>query len=141
MQHEYRAGVNALIRVIDNITAKRSSAFIVMCTNRIGALDPAVLRRASAIYTFSRPNVAQRETVFRNAFVGALLNSCLRDLAQVTGATKLRKYGFTYSDLTNRLVPEIILEAFPDSPITAELAMRVVKRLEPTKPFSDEQKR
>ena len=49
MHHEDRAGVNALIRGIDTVVAEGLPIMIVMCTNRLDALDPAVRRRATAI--------------------------------------------------------------------------------------------
>lgn len=55
MHHEDRAGVNALIRGIDTLRARRLPLLTVMCTNRAGALDPAVLRRAARIFRFARP--------------------------------------------------------------------------------------
>ena len=42
MHHEDRAGVNALIRGIDRIGNARLPAAVIMCTNRLDALDPAV---------------------------------------------------------------------------------------------------
>jgi SpoVK/Ycf46/Vps4 family AAA+-type ATPase len=47
MHHEDRAGVNALIRGIDRIGKARLPAAVIMCTNRLRALDPAVKRRAA----------------------------------------------------------------------------------------------
>ncbi|MGB3388704.1 MAG: AAA family ATPase, partial [Pseudaminobacter sp.] len=60
MHHEDRAGVNAFIRGIDRVANAALPAAVVMCTNRLGALDPAVKRRAADILTFARPDAAQR---------------------------------------------------------------------------------
>lgn len=54
MHHEDRAGVNALIRGIDQIAAERLPIVVVMCTNRVDEIDPAVLRRAT-VFRFERP--------------------------------------------------------------------------------------
>ena len=35
-----------------------------------------------------------------------------------TGARKDRAYGFTFSDLTQRLVPSIVLDAYPANAVT-----------------------
>ena len=40
MHHEDRAGVNAFIRGIDRIANARVPAAVIMCTNRLDALDP-----------------------------------------------------------------------------------------------------
>ena len=58
MHHEDRAGVNALIRGVDDLATGNLPAIVVMCTNRLDALDPAVRRRAAATFTFTRPNDA-----------------------------------------------------------------------------------
>ena len=60
MHHEDRAGVNALIRGVDDLATGNLPAIVVMCTNRLEALDPAVRRRAAVTFAFSRPNEAQR---------------------------------------------------------------------------------
>src|ERR1700730_1769869 len=63
MHHEDRAGVNAFIRGIDRIGNGCLPAAVIMCTNRLNALDPAVRRRAADILTFARPDEAQRHAV------------------------------------------------------------------------------
>lgn len=63
MHHEDRAGVNAFIRGIDRIGNGRLPAAVIMCTNRLGALDPAVKRRAADILVFGRPDETQRLAV------------------------------------------------------------------------------
>ena len=55
MHHEDRAGVNAFIRGIDRIANARLPAAVLMCTNRLSALDPAVRRRAADVLSFVRP--------------------------------------------------------------------------------------
>ena len=52
MHHEDRAGVNAFIRGIDRLANARIPVAVIMCTNRFGALDPAVRRRAADILFF-----------------------------------------------------------------------------------------
>ncbi len=51
MHHEDRAGVNAFIRGIDRLASGRLPAAVIMCTNRLSALDPAVRRRAADVLT------------------------------------------------------------------------------------------
>src|SRR5437588_5739840 len=52
MHHEDRAGVNALIRGVGRMANAALPAAVIMCTNRLGALDPAVKRRAADILLF-----------------------------------------------------------------------------------------
>ncbi|MCH7840873.1 MAG: AAA family ATPase [Planctomycetes bacterium] len=65
MHHEDRAGVNALIRGVDDIASEQLPIAIILCTNRLVAIDPAVHRRAAVIFEFRRPNRAQRLQVMR----------------------------------------------------------------------------
>ena len=44
MHHEDRAGVNAFIRGVDRLAEKRLPVAIILCTNRVNAIDPAVRR-------------------------------------------------------------------------------------------------
>ncbi len=135
MHHEDRAGVNALIRGIDRFTRKRLPVLIVLSTNRHEAIDPAVLRRAAVHHRFDRPSLEQRAHVLRMALDGALTDPEVRDLAEVMGPTRSRRYGYTFSDITQRFLPSLLLEAFPDRPVTFDQAVALAKRIEPTKPF------
>jgi AAA+ superfamily predicted ATPase len=71
MHHEDRAGVNAFIRGIDRIANAMLPAAVIMCTNRLGALDPAVKRRAADILSFGRPDEAQRRVLLSGALGSA----------------------------------------------------------------------
>jgi len=137
MHHEDRAGVNALIQGIDRLTNRDQPVLVVMCTNRVGAIDPAVLRRAAARFSFSRPNDAQRKQVFEDHFADVLGEEDLNKLVEITGPTDRRPYGYTYSDLTQRLIPGILLEAYPDRPVEIALAVEVITRIPPTEPFRE----
>ncbi len=138
MHHEDRAGVNAFIRGIDRIGNGRLPAAVIMCTNRLGALDPAVRRRAADILTFVRPDEAQRHTV-----LGPLLKQLGFSQGQIgavvaaTGAQNGRAYGFTFSDLTQRLLPAIVLDAYPAHAVNAVQAVEMAKAMIPTPPFQD----
>jgi AAA+ superfamily predicted ATPase len=136
MHHEDRAGVNALIRGIDDIASKRLPVATIMCTNRLDAIDPAVRRRAAAVFDFKRPNPEQRKIVLQAALDGTgLSEKILMDLVEATGATAARPYGFTYSDLTQRLVPHLILDAFPENPLRGPRAIEIAQSIAPTPPF------
>jgi AAA+ superfamily predicted ATPase len=134
MHHEDRAGVNALIRGVSHIDAERRPVITVLCTNRLRAIDPAVRRRAAAIFEFQRPTLEQRLAVFRDALARTgFKEEQLHALAEMTGEDG-RPYGFTYSDLADRLLPALLLDALPDDPLRFERAIEIVMRLEPTPP-------
>ena len=99
-----------------------------MCTNRQGALDPAVLRRAAAIFQFTRPGEPERRNTLTKLLRGTGIDDdVIAKLAAVTGPTGDRP-GFTYSDLAQRLLPSAILAAFPDIPLTADILMATATR-------------
>jgi AAA+ superfamily predicted ATPase len=139
MHHEDRAGVNTLIRGIDQLAAERLPALVVMCTNRLAALDPAVRRRAAAEFCFDRPDEAQRAQVLREILEGAgLSEDDITHLARLTGDDG-RGYGYSYSDLVQRLVPAAVLAAYPDQSLTVDVLAAQVALNPPTKPFGHDQ--
>jgi AAA+ superfamily predicted ATPase len=138
MHHEDKAGVNAFIRGVDRIGNGKLPAAVIMCTNRLSALDPAVKRRAADILKFGRPNKDQRLAVLKDSFRElGLEEKQFNKVVLITGANNNREFGFTYSDLTQRLIPSIILDAYPDHPVTVERAIEIATNMEPTPPFQD----
>ena len=69
------AGVNALIRGISQIATERLGVLVIMCTNRVDALDPAIRRRAAAEFDFTRPDDAQRAALLGSLFAGVGLDN------------------------------------------------------------------
>lgn len=137
MHHEDRAGVNALIRGIDGLRRDGLPVLTVMCTNRLESLDPAVTRRAAAIFTFERPNDEQRRTLLDSLLDGFGVSP--KDIAKVvtlTGARDGRDYGATYSDLRQRLVPSAVLHAYAaGTPLTGAALVEIAEDFQPTRPF------
>jgi AAA+ superfamily predicted ATPase len=135
MHHEDRAGVDALLAGVDSLAGEAVPVLVIMCTNREQALDPAVLRRAAAIFHFSRPDEAHRRAVLAVALTGTgIAAETISKLAMITGPAGGRP-GFTYSDLTQRLIPAAILTAFPDKPLTADTLLAVAASTDPTPEF------
>lgn len=141
MHHEDRAGVNALIRGIDRIGNGRLPAAVIMCTNRLNALDPAVKRRAADILIFERPDDAQRHAVLAEALKQlGFAKSQIDAVVAATGARKDRAYGFTFSDLRQRLLPSIVLDAYPAHAVTPARALEIATSMVPTPPFQEGRK-
>lgn len=138
MHHEDKAGVNAFIRGVDRIANNRLPAAVIMCTNRLSALDPAIKRRAADILTFDRPSDSQREAALSPSLIelGFSPAQVARIVAE-TGPNDVRPYGFTFSDITQRLLPTIVLDAYPDQAVTPDRAQKIVKSIIPTPPFND----
>ena len=136
MHHEDRAGVNALIRGVDRVGSNGRPVLIVICSNRLEALDPAVLRRAADTFEFRRPDIEQRRLVLATALSELrFTEEQLKKLAELTGETGSREYGSTYSDLMQRFLPQVILEAFPDCSVDFERVRALAEAFIPTAPF------
>ncbi|MAZ87930.1 MAG: ATPase [Cellvibrionaceae bacterium] len=139
MHHEDRAGVNAFIRGIDRIANGHLPAAVIMCTNRVNALDPAIKRRAAEILTFSRPDENQRNAVLNGPLIQlGFQQEHVKHFVKATGPNGQRKYGFTFSDLTQRLIPAIVLDAYPNNAISPKRALEVTNQIIPTSPFNEE---
>jgi AAA+ superfamily predicted ATPase len=139
MHHEDRAGVNAFIRGIDRIANAKLPAAVLMCTNRLNALDPAVRRRAADVLSFARPADEQRRFVLSSRLEPIGLGRHHIDaLVAATGPQGgSRDYGFTFSDLTQRLLPTIVLDAYPTRAVDGARAVEIARSMAPTPPFRD----
>lgn len=139
MHHEDKAGVNALIRGLDRLASAQLPVAVIMCTNRVGALDPAVKRRAADILKFARPNPTQRKQILAGPLSAlGLPDSAISLIVTLTDSREARSPSFSYSDLTQRLIPAIILAAFPDGPVTVDLAVEVTKKIRATPSFKEQ---
>ena len=138
MHHEDRAGVNAFIRGVDHVNHSRLPICIIMCTNRLGALDPAIKRRAAEILTFNRPTDKQRYAVLKVPLTKlGFSEQQISKMVVLTGKSNGKEYGYTFSDLTQRLIPRIIIDAFPEKAIDPIRALRIVETIVPTPPFQE----
>lgn len=138
MHHEDRAGVNAFIRGIDRIANEKLPVAVIMCTNRLNALDPAVRRRAAEIMEFQRPNAEQRKILLSNIFQPlGFSEKSIDALVAATGEQPDRQYGLTFSDIMQRLLPAVVLDAYPAKSLSDEKAVTIAAELIPTPPFKD----
>jgi len=138
MHHEDRAGVNAFIRGVDCIARSRLPAAVIMCTNRLGALDPAVRRRAADILEFARPDETQRRSVLSSVLAPLRFSgSEIEAIVAATGPQNGRTYGFTFSDLVQRLLPAVALDAYPTQPVKPSRAVDIARSMVPTPPFQE----
>ncbi len=138
MHHEDKAGVNALVQGIDRMRFKKKHILVVFCTNRLSAIDPAIRRRAVDIFEFTRPNDEQRKQIF--CIYGndiKLKGEEISRLVKLTGPAEGRRYGFTYSDLVNRVIPNAVFTSFPDKPLSFEAFEKAALMTVPTRPFEE----
>ncbi|QHP79830.1 AAA family ATPase [Pectobacterium odoriferum] len=130
--HEDKVGVNTLIQSIDNVRKHSGRIFVILCTNRLAALDAAVIRRASIVEEFTRPSDVERLELFKNDLQD--MGFSPHDLLKLVKATAVTdtKPAWTYSDIRTRLYPAAVSLAFPDSPLRIEHFYQAVSELEPS---------
>ncbi len=130
--HEDKVGVNTLIQSIDSMRKHGGRIFAILCTNRLAALDAAVIRRASIVEEFTRPTDEERNELFTNDLGDMGFSATeIKKLVEATSATKT-KPAWTYSDIRTRLYPAAVSLAFPNSPLKAEHFHQAVAELEPS---------
>ncbi|EEC7392728.1 AAA family ATPase [Escherichia coli] len=130
--HEDKVGVNTLIQSIDGMRKHSGRIFVILCTNRLRALDAAVIRRASIVEEFTRPSDTERHELFTKDLgdMGFSPIDVLK-LVKATAATDT-KPAWTYSDIRTRLYPAAVSLAFPNSPLTIEHFYQAVAELGPS---------
>jgi SpoVK/Ycf46/Vps4 family AAA+-type ATPase len=137
MLQEEISGVNAFIRGIDRLANQRLPAAVIMCTNRYEALDPAVTRRAAEILSFGRPDDERRRELMGPKFTELGFDAGqIEAIVAVTGPRNGHA-GFTYSDLAQRLIPAIVLDAYPERAVRPERALEIAEGMIATPPFRD----
>ncbi len=138
MHHEDRSGVNAFIRGIDRLANEQLPAAVIMCTNRLSALDPAVRRRAADLLSFDRPDEARRREILAPRLKPLGFSTAeVETMVSLTGSRARNEAGFTFSDLTQRLLPAIVLDAYPEHAVAPRRALEVAREMVPTPPFRD----
>ncbi|WP_215409445.1 ATP-binding protein [Janthinobacterium sp. JC611] len=130
--HEDKVGVNTLIQAIDGLRKQGGRIFAILCTNRLDALDAAVIRRASIVEEFKRPSEAERLDLFKKDLADLSLPSLdLDKLVKATAAVGA-KPSWTYSDIRTRLYPAAVAKAFPDSPLKFEHFLEAANEMAPS---------
>lgn len=130
--HEDKVGVNTLIQAIDGLRKQGGRIFAILCTNRLDALDAAVVRRASIVEEFKRPSEAERFDLFKKDLADLSLTQIdLNKLVEATAAVDTRP-SWTYSDIRTRLYPAAVAKAFPDSPLKFEHFLEAANEMAPS---------
>jgi len=129
---EDKIAVNTIIQKIDDLRRHKGRFLLILSTNRIRALDPAILRRAARIEVFERPSDVERRQVLELDCQGLGLSpEAIERVIALTGCTNGRP-SFTYSDLRTRLLPAALSYAFPDRRITDDDMVRAAESVEPS---------
>jgi len=136
--HEDKSGVNTILQRMDDLRTNKAQIAVIAITNRMGVLDPAVLRRATSVLTFRRPTAVQRAALFSKLFEGTSLTES--DLKRFVNASQERPpraggepIPFSYSDLTLRFaVPAIRNCIHAGVPLDPADLVAALRRLKPT---------
>ena len=136
MHHEDKAGLNTLLQRIDGLRLGGRRMAVMFITNRPEALDPAVRRRSALRLSFARPSDVARAELFRTSLPELdLTERQVKDLVALTGRDAAKKHGaiFTASDITDRLVPAAVRDAYAaNRPLSADDLIGHAKVIEPT---------
>lgn len=94
-------------------------------------------RRAAEIMAFGRPDADNRRKLLGPRLHELGFDDV--DIDAIVDATGPRDGmpGFTYSDLAQRLIPAMVLDAYPEQPITATRGLMLAQEMVATPPFMD----
>lgn len=128
--HEDRAGVNVLVKQINQLASSTAPIALIMITNRADALDPAVIRRAALRLTFERPNEKARFAVFQRILEGTQATQAqIHELAKLTD----HNIPYTYSDLTDRIARLALRRAWKNNqPFGVAALKAAIAEIEPS---------
>jgi len=132
--HEDRAGLNVLIKQIDGLARDRIRLAVILVTNRLAALDPALVRRAHVL-RFGRPDAEARRALFEKLLED---HDCKPSQIDELVRASERRPPFTYSDLVHRGLQQALLSAMRgDRPFSVAELGEAIAQLEPTPLIED----
>ena len=132
--HEDRAGLNVLIKEIDRLARERAPIAVLLVTNRLQALDPALVRRAHVI-RFERPDADARRALFERLLQGVEHDE--KDITALVHASE-RNPPFSYSNLVERGAEGALLAALrEDRPLSAATLQEILGKIHPTPLIDD----
>ena len=112
--------MNTLIQGIDDLRRYRGRVVVILCTNRLSVLDPALLRRAAIVERFNRPSDDERRSLLSMDLEGVEITAPqMAELISLTGPIGSAP-GWTYSDFRTRFYPAAVAKAFPAGPLLFE---------------------
>lgn len=129
--HEDKAGLNVLIKQIDAVSKERKNLAVVLITNRLKVLDPAVVRRATIVIKFSRPDQEGRRKVFESLLEGT--DTKEKDIIELVEASESKNHPYSFSDLIQRIGRQAMMKAIShDRPFNSKIIKEVMKTVEPS---------
>lgn len=135
--HEDKVAVNTLIQCVDDLRQYGGRIVVILCTNRLSVIDPALQRRAAIMEEFRRPSDEERHRLLTMDLDGMGLSPAyIGQLVTVTGPRQ-GVPGWTYSDIRTRLYPSALAKAYPDGPLRFEDLMTTAQALKPSPVLED----
>jgi SpoVK/Ycf46/Vps4 family AAA+-type ATPase len=135
--HEDKVAVNTLIQGIDDLRRFGGRIIVILCTNRVSVLDPALQRRAALVEEFKRPSAEERRQLFAMDLAAlSLTESQLGNLVNSTSAQNGQPT-WTYSDIRTRLYPAALALAFPDRPLHFDHLRQAASAMKPSPVVED----
>lgn len=129
--HEDRAGLNVLIRQIDAVRKSGKRLAVIMITNRVVVLDPAVRRRTSLHLVFDRPSGERLEELLQSILQGT--DYTKKEMDALLKHCNAQSVPFSYSDLIQRVAKQALFDAVDqDRPFDAALFKQTLEKTEPT---------
>lgn len=133
--HEDRAGVNVLIKELERLATEKINLAVILITNRLSALDPAVIRRASLNLDFKRPEPAQLKPFFELLLTGT--NPTDEQLTSLVEICETKSPKFNFSDIRRKAFVQAFVEAInSDQPFGAGVLGEKLKTLVPSPVFN-----
>ena len=129
---EDKVAVNTIIQKIDDLRKHGGRLMALLATNRLDTLDAAVIRRAAGVEQFDRPSSAERHQVLSQDLAGlGVSQSVITATVEQTGPHGDQP-GYSFSDIRTRLVPEILMQAYPDRKIEDSDVTSALERIKPS---------
>lgn len=129
--HEDKAGLNVLIKQIDAISKEGKSLAVILITNRLKVLDPAVVRRATLVVNFSRPDKEARQKVFTAILAGTGAKTA--EIELLVKASERPDHPYSFSDLVQRIGRQSLMKAISqDKPFNASIVHEVIGLVDPS---------
>lgn len=129
--HEDKAGLNVLIKQIDAVSKEDKRLAVILITNRLKVLDPAVVRRATLVINFSRPDKEGRRKVFQSILAGT--NFTDKEIDELVVASEMKNTPYCFSDLVQRIGRQAMMKAISHNrPFDAKIIKEVMKVVHPS---------
>ena len=129
--HEDRAGLNVLIRQIDAVRKSDKRLAVIMITNRVVVLDPAVRRRTSLHLVFERPKDEQLEELLQFILQGT--DYTKKEMDGLLKYCQSQAIPFSFSDLIQRVAKQALYDAVEqDTAFDLKLFKKSLEKTEPT---------